>query len=641
MKRPGFVGTFVRPAMLGFAAALALPCLAVAQASSPTLEPVATRIVPVAQLGELLKRSPGDVMVQFTSPDPNCGYCVRANANLPLRLATEAWPGPLIRVQWSPWRAFPAELATLPLKTPLKGIPTIVVFHDGIESGRIEGDDGWTSAAKPAAAAAAAPAAAAPPAQAAAAAPAQAEAPGPARIEPGNVRDFWGRTIALRTAGFAPDAGPAQPTTWRSSDSAVASVDANGRLQLLRRGRATITATRAGVNVTMQVEVIGFVALGETNAKHTCAIPDDRRAIYCWGDAATKIPTSRGFVTRFPAPVRISAGQMPEDVRIAGVQSSSFASCALTEDGRVFCFGDAYGPIGVGRQPPSPKPHAEPPVEIAAEAGAPQRFVALGVGPRYACAASAEGQLYCWGGPTAAMPVAKERSAGQPFLKAVSMQRGDVPMAAHITQIALSVNGGCVLADGQAYCWPSNGQNRPTRVESGELPAGQRLTRIKSDDFSCALTAAGSAYCRGAAQGPRFGNGNASFQTGRAWVAAAPASSGPVRYQALSLGGIAASTCAVGVDGAAYCWGRSYLGSAADGNAEVHDLLRPTPTRRGEIPADVKLQDLVCGEYHCAALGDDGRIYTWGSNGMSALGREEAGLAKSATPVLVRAPLAD
>ena len=215
------------------------------------------------------------------------------------------------------------------------------------------------------------------------------------------------------------------------------------------------------------------------------------------------------------------------------------------------------------------------------------------------------------------------------------MARGELPTNADITDIALSTNGGCALADGEIYCW--TGSTLPTTVPLGERPANDRFVHVDSDDFTCALTADGSAYCRGTALGARFGNGTADFLVSEAWRAVQTQAAGG--FTVLSQGGIAGATCGIDHDGASWCWGKAHLGSAGNGQLEDHAVLIPSRVQRGEIPVGVKLVGISCGEYHCIALGDDGRLYAWGSNQGYVLGRDSPNLSASAVPIVVAAPL--
>ena len=159
-----------------------------------------------------------------------------------------------------------------------------------------------------------------------------------------------------------------------------------------------------------------------------------------------------------------------------------------------------------------------------------------------------------------------------------------------------------------------------------------------SDDFHCALDQGGQAYCAGLAFGARYGRGQATFLQSKAWLAVDQSQAG--MFSRLSQGGVANVTCGLSQAGDAWCWGRSHLGSAGDGAAADHDVLRPTQTLRGARPADVVYTDVSCGQYHCLALGDDGRIYGWGSNEGQVLGPDPTGrFSSAAQPVLIAPPV--
>jgi alpha-tubulin suppressor-like RCC1 family protein len=108
-----------------------------------------------------------------------------------------------------------------------------------------------------------------------------------------------------------------------------------------------------------------------------------------------------------------------------------------------------------------------------------------------------------------------------------------------------------------------------------------------------------------------------------------------VKLVAVSTGGIAGASCAVGDDGRAYCWGSGYLGSLGDGNLAAHDSLVPVQVLQGEVPTGVKLLDVRCGTNQCAAIGSDRKVYGWGGNQDAAIGQAGAAAGSSAAPKLI------
>ena len=60
---------------------------------------------------------------------------------------------------------------------------------------------------------------------------------------------------ATLTATVSPSNATVKTATWTSSDPGVVSIDANGSLQALRQGKATVTATCSGISASCQVNV--------------------------------------------------------------------------------------------------------------------------------------------------------------------------------------------------------------------------------------------------------------------------------------------------------------------------------------------------------------------------------------------------
>jgi alpha-tubulin suppressor-like RCC1 family protein len=236
------------------------------------------------------------------------------------------------------------------------------------------------------------------------------------------------------------------------------------------------------------------------------------------------------------------------------------------------------------------------------------------------------------------MPVGPNLHSGQTLVKPTKMSSGEIPPNETLTSIGVGINGGCLLANGDAYCWSTGGL--PRLVGPGDLAANVKLTSLSvTDDITCALGDDGKAYCFGKAFGRRFGAGSAAFTETTAWKLVAQGEiPGGARITQLAVGGTAAASCVIANDHKAYCWGLNHQGVIGIGNSREFDVLEPRHVAQGGIPADVGLLKVVCGQYHCAALGDDGRIYAWGENQGLALAREAQESMESA-PVLINAPI--
>ena len=117
---------------------------------------------------------------------------------------------------------------------------------------------------------------------------------------------------------------------------------------------------------------------------------------------------------------------------------------------------------------------------------------------------------------------------------------------------------------------------------------------------TCALDAAGVAFCFGSRQGGLLGDGQDGF--GASLVA------GPAGLATLRLG--QDHGCGVTPDWALRCWGSGYLGTGTV-------AARSPPVQIGGSGAWAAVS--AAGGW-TAALGPDGRLFTWGMNGSGQLG---------------------
>lgn len=76
------------------------------------------------------------VVVQFTSPDTGCGFCVGANKPFDEAEALAHGKIKFARVQWSPWAKFPADIKSV---YSGRGIPNQIVYKDGKAVGQHTG----------------------------------------------------------------------------------------------------------------------------------------------------------------------------------------------------------------------------------------------------------------------------------------------------------------------------------------------------------------------------------------------------------------------------------------------------------------------------------------------------------------------
>lgn len=103
-------------------------------------------------------------------------------------------------------------------------------------------------------------------------------------LEPGDTVGLRPEVLGSRGRRFT-DA----PTTWSSSDTLVVRVDARGLVRAVAWGEAEVTATADDVTVDVDVRVgVRFVAVSAGEFA-TCALSETGRA-YCWGEGPLGVP---------------------------------------------------------------------------------------------------------------------------------------------------------------------------------------------------------------------------------------------------------------------------------------------------------------------------------------------------------------
>ena len=145
------------------------------------------------------------------------------------------------------------------------------------------------------------------------------------------------------------------------------------------------------------VEIPGAVHAVSAGASHSCAVTTGGE-IYCWGGTALYAgQLGHGGTAGSRAPVRVQSEE-----RFAAVSTSRQSiwteTCALTEEGRVFCWGsnrtgqlgaDASDRCAVGGDTPC----SLTPVPVDTE----ERFREIGVGEGFVCGLTGTGRILCWG----------------------------------------------------------------------------------------------------------------------------------------------------------------------------------------------------------------------------------------------------
>lgn len=294
--------------------------------------------------------------------------------------------------------------------------------------------------------------------------------------------------------------------------------------------------------------------------EHACAL-DAGGAAWCWGGNFLGSVGSGSAEREFFAPAQVAGGRTFVEIKAAG-----YTTCARTAAGAVWCWGrGTTGELGNGGTTTS-----NVPVQVVGGL----TFSAIGRGSYHSCGITTAGDAYCWG----------RNAAGE-----VGNGTSTSPISSPV-----AVGGGLKF----------------TAIEGGQ-------------DHTCALTAAGKAYCWG-------GNNQGGLGDGTTTDRSVPtAVSGNLTFTKLktrsyqSCGTVAPSTL--------YCWGRNAEAQLGDGSTTN----RSAPTM---VTGNRGLVSVTMGEGHSCGLTSAGVAWCWGENGDGQLGIGVFDGQLRRAPVMVQMP---
>ncbi len=288
--------------------------------------------------------------------------------------------------------------------------------------------------------------------------------------------------------------------------------------------------------------------------QHACAV--DGGVAKCWGwntngQIGSEAPLSRRVATP------VEGIDLDDGDTMIGVAAGGFHSCAFSEMGAVWCWGnDNRGQLGDGEAGP-PRHVAQrvqglPPLEGEAT-------VAMAASDATTCALLRSGRVLCWGyngQGQAGVGVAGELDELVPAPAALGGARAEV--------LTAGFNHFCVaLDDGGARCW---GRNTLGQLGDGTTTDRARPTPVDRLGWASSVSASASQTC-------------AALRSGEGW-----------------------------------CWGDNRLGQ--QGDAVSRSIPSPMP-----VPGMEGATILGLTERHvCAAAGDETQVSCWGANDGGVIG---------------------
>lgn len=319
---------------------------------------------------------------------------------------------------------------------------------------------------------------------------------------------------------------------------------------------------------------------------HSCAVTDSGR-VQCWGYLGDLVRTGAG-------PIDVPG--FDESVR--EVATGTNFSCAITVRGELLCWGrNDYGQIGSGSDASSVLLPA-PVVGL----GSGVRMVAAG--QRHACAVTQAGGVMCWG-------LNKHNALG---VEGIAFSPVPVPvqgLASGVVSIDVGYDYACaVLGAGKVKCWgaiPVEFFSPEAHAVPQEVSGFERAVAsvAVAKDHACGIDIAGVMACWGYNVGLFVDGPWANFHATPTPVTGLPA---PVTAMTTT----ALNHCAVVQGGVAYCWG--WGGRLGDGTTE------DSWTPKRVLGIDAAVTGIATGDtYSCAQL-ETGALRCWGFGDWGQLG---------------------
>jgi alpha-tubulin suppressor-like RCC1 family protein len=354
--------------------------------------------------------------------------------------------------------------------------------------------------------------------------------------------------------------------------------------------------------------VQGVIAMS-AGSYHTCALLASGAA-ECWGDNTGNVLGGATTVVQTSVPLPVTGG-----VAFSAISSGEADTCGLAAGGSVYCWGPRFNTDGTIAQSNNPSPIL---------GGLSFATISVGTGTMQVCGITTGSAAYCMG-PNASGQIGD----GTIFLR-------PAPVAVNTTQaftlIGTSNANTCGLTtSGAAFCWGANnsgqlGSGGSTASQLSPVPVIGGLTFAALStgvQHSCAITAAGAAYCWGLNSSGQLGNGTTSASS-----SATPpgAVTGGLTFAKIAAG--LAHTCALTPAGVAYCWGNNFDGGL--GNGTVTNRTSPVAVAGG-----LTFAGITSGASHTCAWTQAGTAYCWGDNAEGQIGD---GTSTPLIPVLIPLP---
>ena len=439
----------------------------------------------------------------------------------------------------------------------------------------------------------------------------------------------WGQFgNGTRTNSATPVTMTGPGVTWRSSNTAVATIDATGRATGVNPGSATITATDgSGANASTTLTVTGQTAQFTLSVVRagagTGSVTSNPPGISCGTDCSE--PYNSGSSVTLTA----SAAGGSTFTGWSGCDTVSGTTCTVTMNAAktvTATFDSSSVVLTVSKTGSGTGTVSSSPSGISCGTHSSEPYP-NGTSVTLTASAAGGSTLAGWSGCNTVSGVTC--TVTMSAAKTVTATFNQTGGSATPTVVTAGGEYTCVrLSDGTARCAGRNqfGQHgNGTFNDSSVLDPVSNLTTatrvVAGDEFACALLADGTAKCWGLGESGQRGDG--SFGTFAVTPVAVNGLTGAV---AIAAG--YGHACALLSNATLRCWGGNSEGQLGNGTTANPGTSQPV-TVSGISGASA----VTTGAYHACALLGNGTLRCWGRNGQGQLGNGTFTPSSTSVPV--------
>jgi alpha-tubulin suppressor-like RCC1 family protein len=356
---------------------------------------------------------------------------------------------------------------------------------------------------------------------------------------------------------------------------------------------------------------------------HTCGLSQDAR-VFCWGDNRQGQLGNNSKLEKL-IPSEVDTRNLNPEERFTKITSGSFHTCGLTNLNNVFCWGgDNLGNLGIGTYQDRYVPTALDTRNIPRD----EHITQLSSGSNHSCAITSKGKTFCWG----------NNYHGQ--LKFFREEMSNVPVYTYSPVlsyakkfVALSSGGfhTCgVTTEKEIFCWgdnefgqlgrkilsPARGQYGRVTAGPNTFNAGEEITMLAGGTHTCGYSNSGIPFCWGENYYGQLGDNSKTSNPNPTKVDLRNLTEGE-RFTSLSTK--YDYNCGLTNIGKAYCWGRNSYGQLGDGSKIDKSI--PTPIDTKKLASEERFTALFPGIYHTCGITNQGNTFCWGKNNFGQHGK--------------------